>query len=156
MEGKQRHGCSGRRRPAKLSRREDNRDGAEDKWTWAVEGIGWDMSWQGFKGESRLRGSHVVCLHLEQGALGNGATSVAPHRECWGTGTIRDSKKTTGSCAFMWSRGRLLFNLPETRAGSGFSSGAKLRLQLCFAFPMPAAHPPSALACSRPSTAETT
>lgn len=35
----------------------------------------------------------VVCLHLEQGALGNGATSTAPQRACWGTGKIRDSRK---------------------------------------------------------------
>lgn len=83
----------------------------------------------------------VVCLHLGQGVLGNCATSTALHQACWGTGKIRDGKKATGSCAFMWSQGRLVFNLPETKAGLGFSSRDKLGLQLCFAFPCASSTP---------------
>lgn len=92
----------------------------------------------------------VVCLHLGQGVLGNCTTSTAPHQAHGGTGKIRDSKKATGSCAFMWSQGRLVFNLPEMRAGSGFSSGDKLRLQLCFAFPH-ASSAPSICSCMLPA-----
>lgn len=92
----------------------------------------------------------VVCLHLGQGVLGNYETSTAPHQARWGTGKIRDSKKATGSCAFMWSQGRLVFNLPQMRAGSGFSSGDKLRLQLCFAFPG-ASSAPSICSCVLPA-----
>lgn len=70
----------------------------------------------------------VVCLHLGQGVPGNCATSTALHHVRWGTGKIRGSKKAAGSCSFMWFQGRLVFNQPETRAGSGFSSGDRLRL----------------------------
>lgn len=78
----------------------------------------------------------AVCLHLGQGVLGGCATSAAPHQARWGTG-----KKATGSCTPGVGSGQACFQ-PEMRAGSGFSSGDKLRLQLRFAFPR---------ACSAPS-----
>lgn len=40
----------------------------------------------------------------------------------WGTGKIRGRRKATGSCAFLWCQGRLVFELSKRKPGSVSSS----------------------------------
>lgn len=86
-------------------------------------GRGENSSQQGFKAPSKRRKAGAR-RHRGQGILGSCTTSTARHRACWGRGKIRGRRKATGSCAFLWCRGRLVFELPKRKL--------KLRLQLCF------------------------
>lgn len=84
-------------------------------------GGGENASQQGFKAPSKCRKAGAR-RHRGQGILGSCATSTARHQACWGRGKIRGRRKATGSCAFLWCQGRLVFELLKRKPGSGSGS----------------------------------
>lgn len=102
----------------------------------ATEGVQWDVSHRGFKGEGRLCSSQRRLPSPGTGCPGG-------LRNLGGTtpSTLGNRQESDGLVHSCLGSGQACFQ-PEMRAGSGFSSGDKLRLQLRFAFPR---------ACSAPS-----